>query len=114
MALWPGACASRPPAAPSPEDGVFTVRIVNRNWADMRVYLGREGQRAFLGLVTSGAAVTFPAPADMARAATAIRLVAEPVGSADVFVSEPFLADPGRTVEWTIRVRPEQSSTLVH
>lgn len=108
-------CASRRTTA---SDGrieeTLTVRIVNRNWADMRVYIERDGLRVVLGLVTSGSTETFAAPREMTGAAATLRLIGDPVGSALVFDSGPFTADRGQTVEWTIRVRPAQSGLSVH
>ncbi|MFN2419830.1 MAG: hypothetical protein ABR527_00370 [Gemmatimonadota bacterium] len=99
----------RPTASEPP-----VIRVINRNWADMRVYLARDGARALLGFVTTGSTTTFPAPRDLTGAAGELRLVADPVGSALVFRSEPFRLDPGRVVEWTIRVRPAYSSIVVY
>jgi hypothetical protein len=90
------------------------IRIVNRNWADMRVYLTRDSARAFLGFVTTGRTEDFVASPDLIGAAGEVRLFADPVGSNRVFRSEPFQLEPGRIVEWTIRVNPVHSSLVVH
>lgn len=97
-----------------PGTEALTIRVVNRNWADMRVYLEREGLRDLLGVVTTGTTASFSAPPDMAAAAGSLRLVGDPIGSRLVFESERFVAEPGRTVEWTIRVRPDYSTLVVH
>jgi hypothetical protein len=107
-------CASSAETAASPGTEVLTIRVVNRNWADMRVYLERDGLRDFLGMVTTGTTASFSAPPDMTAAAGSLRLIGDPVGSRLVFASEWFVAEPGRTVEWTIRVRPAYSSLVVH
>ncbi|CAN5218908.1 hypothetical protein BH18GEM1_BH18GEM1_00010 [soil metagenome] len=120
-ALWIGlavcaACGERTrsagvrPGAPR----TATVRIVNWNWSDMRVYAARDGDRSLLGLVTTGATQTFPLPADLMGRTGELRLVADPVGSAILLSSEPFLIDHGQVVEWTIHDRPENSTIVVH
>jgi hypothetical protein len=109
-----GGCISGRETAPPPSPETITIRIVNHNWADMRVYLERGGVRDLLGVVTAGTSADFPAPRDLTAAAGDLRLVGDPVGSRLVFASEPFRVDPGRTVEWTIRVRPAYSGITIH
>lgn len=107
-------CASQGDTTATPGPEVLTIRVDNRNWADMRVSLERDGFREFLGVVTTNTTASFPAPPDMTAAAGSLRLVGDPIGSRVVFTSEWFLPGPGQTVEWTIRVRPENSSLVVH
>ena len=107
-------CISDRETAARPSSEGIAIRIVNRNWADMRVYLERDGVRALLGIVTSGKTADFPAPRDMTAAAGTLRLIGDPVGSQIVFASESFRVDPGQTVEWTIRVRPAYSGITIH
>lgn len=118
-ALWIGlavcaACAerSRPAGVHPGAPRTATVRIVNWNWSDMRVYAARDGVRSLLGLVITGTKQTFPLPADLVRTGD-LRLVADPVGSAILLSSEPFLIDHGQVVEWTIHDRPENSTIVV-
>ena len=100
---------NRPPAADR-----LIIEVVNHNWADMRIYLARGEIRTLLGVVSSGRGATFSAPRDMAAPGLELRLVADPVGSRQVFESDSFLAEPGQTVEWTIRARPDQSRLSVY
>jgi hypothetical protein len=107
-------CASRGEAEAQAVSQDVTIRIINRNWADMRVYLERDGVRDLLGVVTSGKSADFPAPRDLTTAAGSLRLIGDPVGSRLVFASESCGGDPGQTVEWTIRVRPAYSGITIH
>ncbi len=97
---------------PTPS-GAVAFRIINRNWADMRVAVERDGMSATLGLVPSGRTETFAAPLGIAGEGS-LRLIGDPVGSRLAFATEPFRVDPGQVVEWTIRVRPAQSSLTIH
>ena len=90
------------------------IRVVNQNRADMEVYLTRDGTRTLLGLVTAGSTDTFPVPPDMIGATGDLRLIADPVGSTLDIPSERFQVDPGRVVEWTIRVTPASSSLVIY
>jgi hypothetical protein len=108
------ACGVREAGQGGVSTAPVTIRIVNRNWADMRVYLQRNGARGLLGVVTSGATADFTAPPDLDTPGATLRLVADPIGSTVAFASEPFQVAPGQTVEWTIRTRPAQSGVTVH
>jgi hypothetical protein len=89
------------------------IHIVNRNWADMRVSLERDGLRSILGVVTTGSTSSFAAPLGFVTGGSSLRLIGDPIGSRLAFASEAFTADPGQTVEWTIRVQPAQSSLVI-
>jgi hypothetical protein len=102
------ACASGPagngpqtaPAAPL--EAQARVQVTNNNWADMRVYVERSGMRARLGTVTSMGTRTFTIPRSMMQAGTNVRLIADPIGSRDAFVSHSLQVWPGQRVEFTI------------
>lgn len=106
-------CATRGSSEPRPRDAPLTISIVNRNWADMRIYLARDGLRSLLGVVTTGSRSSFDAPLDYVTGGGSLRLIGDPIGSTVSFETEGFTADPGQTVEWTIRVQPAQSSLVI-
>ena len=97
-------------AAPADEDAF--VRIVNRNWADVRIYADRGGARSLLGAVTTGRTETFRVPPELVGSGD-LRLIADPVGAAVEFASEPFLPSEGRTAEWTIQNLPQNSTLII-
>lgn len=79
----------------------------------MRIYLARDGLRSVLGVVTTGTRTSFEAPPDFVTGGGALRLIGDPIGSTVSIETEAFTADAGQTVEWTIRVPPEQSSLVI-
>ena len=106
-------CATSGSGEPPPRDAPLTISIVNRNWADVRVYIERDGLRSLLGVVTTGSTSSFEAPLDFVSGGGSLRLIGDPIGSRLAFATEAFAADPGQTVEWTIRVQPAQSSLVI-
>lgn len=110
------ACAARGDGTASAPPGreSATLRVVNRSWADMRVFAARDGARVPLDFVTAGGTVELRLPPDLLAAGGTLRLLADPVGSTLVFASEPFQVAPGQTVEWTIRPLPQHSTVVVH
>lgn len=65
-----------------------TLKVENRAYLDMTIYVMRGGERVRLGLATGGASSIFNIPADLVQAGTALRFVADPVGSSRDSVSE--------------------------
>lgn len=88
------------------------VRVESRNWADHNIFLLRGGARVRLGTVTSQTTQTFRLPEDMSAPGLAVRLVADPVGSARTFTSREISLNGGETWVWTLMPQIEQS-TLV-
>lgn len=114
LAVGTGCAAERAPPGERPSlTETATARIVNRSWSDVRVSLLRGGARTTLGFVTAGRTASFRVPPDLLGEGATLRFSADPVGSREVFASDEFRAEPGQTVEWTIRVQPEQSSVTV-
>lgn len=88
------------------------VRVESRNWADHNIFLLRGGARVRLGTVTSQTTQTFRLPEDMSAPGLSVRLVADPVGSAQTFTSREISLNGGETWVWTLMPQIEQS-TLV-
>jgi hypothetical protein len=95
-----------------PQD--VSVRVENHNWLDMHVYALREGAPArSLGFVTAHSSQVFNLPASVTQAGTDLRVVAEPIGSRDLYVSDPVLADPQSEVVVTLENALDLSNTKV-
>lgn len=96
-----GAGASEDALAASPSDPV-RVRVENHNWLDVDVYAVREGTKYRLGTVTSMTAHVFQLPAGLFTQSGDFRLLVDPIGSSEVFVTEPLLVGPGQQVDWSV------------
>jgi len=111
------ACAPR--TAPSPfrtrpanAEGV-TVEVSDDHVLDMRVYLIRGVTPVPLGSVGSGERRVFHVSAAELGQSGEIRLMADPLGSQDRFVTEPISVSPGQRVVWRLAHRLSLSSVTV-
>ncbi len=90
---------SKTPAAVSERT---TVRVVNDNWHDITVYALRAGYRRRLGTVTSFTSRVLTLPPTLLIPSDGLRLVADPIGSRGVYVTEPLVVNAGDVVEWRL------------
>ncbi len=79
-----------------------TVRVDNRNWLDMTIYVLKGEQRVRLGQVTGLSAQTFTIP-DFVLGALTVRFLADPVGGRGNPVSQEIAIQPGDHIELTIQ-----------
>jgi len=55
-----------------------------------------------MGTVTSGTTERFKLPSGFNVSGGQVRLQADPIGSSEVFVSEPITMTPGTTIVWRV------------
>lgn len=117
----PGACTARRPAettvgtaavAPAP-DGI-PLRVENRNYNDVVIWVERSGSRTRLGTVSGSSAATLSIPGHLWENPEGIRLAAETVGQRSAradgtaaigdrrVVTERLVLTAGQRVTWTI------------
>ncbi|HET9986625.1 MAG TPA: hypothetical protein VFQ38_23815 [Longimicrobiales bacterium] len=82
--------------------GVVRVRVENHNWLDVNVYAVHNGTRYRLGTVTSMTGHTFQLPISMLAQTGEFRLLVDPIGSSEVFLTEPLLVSPGQQIDWSV------------
>jgi hypothetical protein len=85
-------------------DEATSVRVDNRGFTDMTVYVARSSQRQRLGLAPGNTVTTFALPRNLVGPATPLRFVADPIGSSRASVSEEISVSPGDTV--TLMIPP--------
>ncbi len=98
-------------AAVDKADEVVTVRVVNHNWADMRIYLIVGGRSVRLGTVTSLTTETLKIRRGLISFARDIELVAVGIGSRRTIYSGPIAVFPGDRLEF--RVENGSGSTFL-
>lgn len=119
LALIVAGCASAGGARAAKDDPGFTgseraeIVVQNSNWLDMNVYAVRGGSRMRLGTVNSMASERFRLPRHMVDGVGGLRLLADPIGSRDVYFSQPILIGPGQRVEWKLENNLALSSFTV-
>jgi hypothetical protein len=98
----PGGCASSPGRAGQAPFERTTVRVENRAFLDMNIYVLQGTQRIRLGTVTGNTVGRLTIPRDIVASAARLRFLADPVGSNRTPVSEEFSVRPGDEVVLTI------------
>lgn len=86
-------------AATQGADEVITLRVVNDNWQDMRVFAVIDDRRIRLGTVTSMTTQTLKIRAAVIRPHTRLDLELVPVGSRGAGHFESIDVGPGESLE---------------
>jgi hypothetical protein len=94
------ACVRRPPGEID-QRGDASVRVENRAFTDMTIYIVHQSQRVRLGTVSALATTTFPIPRQFVLG-TSVRFLADPLGSNRTPVSEEISVFPGDEIELVI------------
>ena len=85
------------------------VEVVNDNFADMGVFV-MEGSTSFrLGDVTGKNSATFTLDMDQISPSSGLRLLADPIGSKDAYLSDPVYVGGGAIVVFNIAAALSQS-----
>lgn len=85
-----------------------TLIVENNNWTDMTVYVLRDGSRARIGSVTGLGKARFRLSDALIGGAGDVRILADPLGAGERFVSHPLTILPGQEV----RLRLENNIAL--
>lgn len=101
VALLFSACAASREAGPRLESKT-TLRVENRNFLDMKIYILRGAERIRLGTVPGGGTELLVIPDDVLIGAGLVRFLADPVGSNKTPISEEIYVHPGEEVELVI------------
>jgi hypothetical protein len=96
-------CARRVPGEIDERAGA-TVRVENRAFTDMTIYIVHQTQRIRLGTVSALGTTTFPIPRRFVSGAS-LRFLADPLGSDRTPVSEEISVFPGDEIVLVIPVR---------
>lgn len=80
-----------------------TVQVRNDNWNTVDVYLLRSGVKWRLGMVVTGRTEKFTLPVDFERATGDLRLLVDPIGSTEVFATDPLLFNRGDTIRLDVQ-----------
>ncbi|UCG85664.1 MAG: hypothetical protein JSW71_17295 [Gemmatimonadota bacterium] len=90
-----------------------TVKVINRNSRDIRVFLVRATNRYRLGTVTSLNERQFSLPEDLLVASSTIRIQVEIIGSSESVSTDPIRVEPGLVIEWVIETSLSRSNYFV-
>lgn len=76
-------CAQRAQQTPRPIEPRTTVRVTNRQFTDMKIYLIHNLQRIRLGTARGGSSTVFVIPADLVASTMVIRFLAVPMAGGE-------------------------------
>ena len=80
------------------EQGGAVVKVTNRNWLSMEIYVLGQSRRVRLGRVSAGQSKQFTIPAHLLTGATPLRFEMESSGAQRDVFSEAFVVAPGEEV----------------
>ena len=121
MALVAGCGASRATStSPAPEQDAsaaadtaarqpIQVRIDDRDFSALDVYLVSEGTQVLLGSAAGMSKTTLSLPSGSVSSQWRVRLVADPIGGSSAIRTPTLLVAPGQNVYWTIGSDPASS-----
>ena len=92
------ACTTNKTGQPSIDPGPTTLRVENRSFADMTVYVLRSSQRIRLGNAIGHTDTKFVVPAQLIFGATPLRFIADPIAGNRASVSEEITVSPGDSI----------------
>ncbi len=78
------------------------VRVENRNFSDMTIYVLRAGERVRLGTVTGNSKQVFVVPEYLLTGVSSLRFLADPIGGRETPISQEITVTPGEEVELII------------
>lgn len=107
------AAPSTPHAAFAQEGREVHVVVDNQGYYDMHVYVLDGGTRRSLGLATGLSKREFTLPQIVVDSHRDVRILADPIGGRNAYVSQTLLAGPGDWITVVIRDNPNLSYTSV-
>ncbi|MDZ7359670.1 MAG: hypothetical protein ONB46_02930 [candidate division KSB1 bacterium] len=78
------------------------VRVENRNFLDMKIYILRGAERIRIGTVTGNSTQVLVIPQYLVVNAGLIRFLADPIGGSQTPISQEISVRPGQEVELII------------
>lgn len=90
-----------------------TVKVANYNWMDVNVYAVQGGTRVRLGTVTTMGTGTFHLPARFLAQSNSVRLMVDPIGSAEGYITDGILVHGGQQISFNVQNALQFSSFLV-
>ena len=103
--------ATRSATSRMPEPGI-SLTVANQNWLDVTVYALRGASRVRIGQVTGNGTAQLSIPRNLIVAGQ-LRLMADPVGSNERYISDPISVDPDQRVQLTVAPAMAMSSYAV-
>ena len=91
----------------------ISVDVTNENWLDVDVFVVRGNSRYRLGTVGGNGSATLNIPASVTVHGE-FQLMADPIGSKDIYVTDRITVTPDQMVQLTLAPRMRMSSFAVY
>jgi len=101
-----------PRSAPAAAAEGIRLVLNNHHWLDLVVKVESNGETYRVGQVSAASSAEFAVPGWMLGSTRYVRLVADPVGTAEVAKSDWVDLRTGGTVEWTVESQTSRTSML--
>lgn len=111
-ALLLSACARANRASTGADLPPVPLTVTNQNWLDVNVFVIRGTSRYRLGAVGGNSSATLRIPSSIIVRGE-LQLMADPVGSNDVYVSDLIPVAPDQQVQLTVAPRMRMSTYAV-
>lgn len=113
-AMLLSACASgaKQGVSSNLESKPISLTVTNQNWLDVDIFAVRGGSRYRLGAVGGNSSATLRIPA-AAMVRGEVQLMADPIGSNDVYMTEVISIAPDEQLQLTVAPRMRMSSYAV-
>lgn len=87
------------------------IEVVNDNYADMNIFIMGDGSNLRLGNVTGNTTATFTLNPDRISPSLGLRLLADPVGSREAFLSDAVTVQPGSII--VLNIHPDLPQSFI-
>lgn len=115
VALILSACVGPPPPrfiiGGGEANREIRIEVVNDNYADMNIFIMGDGSNLRLGNVTGNTTATFTLNPDRISPSLGLRLLADPVGSREAFLSDAVTVQPGSII--VLNIHPDLPQSFI-
>jgi hypothetical protein len=87
---------------PSPLADGFELTLNNHHWLDVNIFVQHDGEASRVTTVTASSSQSLILPLWLLGDSKIVRIIAEPVGEQDSYVTDLMRVDPGQSVELNV------------
>jgi hypothetical protein len=95
ISIFLAACSSTRQAGSGSGQPLTTVRVENRNFLDMKIYVLRGSERIRIGTVTGNSTQVLRIPEGVIVGSSLLQFIADPIGGNQTPISQEISVRPG-------------------
>jgi hypothetical protein len=89
-------------SGPSPLADGFELTLNNHHWLDVNIFVQHDGEASRVTTVTASTSQSLILPLWLLGDSKIVRIIAEPIGGQDSYVTDLMRVDPGQSVELNV------------